>query len=183
LAGGNAVWRFIPFDHNRHQEDACRQMSKDLGFKQFENIYDGRDRTPVYTRQGQFSHHIGEPYPGPIPDVKNMLESHVTWFDSKTVKSDKDLPELKLFCTHKVNREIYIAANGTVYPCCYLGFYPATMNHPGNSQLKSMVFENNALEYDLEHCLNWFESVEQSWSKKSIADGRLYHCVNSCGRL
>jgi MoaA/NifB/PqqE/SkfB family radical SAM enzyme len=182
-AGGEAIWRFIPFDHNRHQADACQQMSKDLGFKKFENIYDGRDRTPVYTRQGQFSHNIGEPYPGPVPAVKDMLESHITWFSAGTAKSDKDLPQLKLFCTHRVNREIYIAANGTVYPCCYLGFYPATMNHPGNSQLKPLVFENNALEHGLEHCLQWFESVEESWSKKSIADGRLYHCVSNCGRL
>jgi len=181
-AGGIAIWRFIPFDHNQHQESACQQLAMDLGFAKFENIYDGRDRTPVYTRTGQFSHHIGPPFSGSTPDVKSLLESHITWFDSKTIVSEKDRPNLNLSCTHKMNREIYIAADGTVYPCCYLGFYPATMQHPGNSQLKPLVYQNNALEYDLEHCVKWFDSVEESWTKESIAAGRLYICVNNCAQ-
>jgi len=180
--GGQAVWRFVPFEHNRHQESTCRDIAQQLGFVKFENIYDGRDRTPVYTRSGQFSHHIGEPYGGPIPEIADMLTSHVTWYDSKTVKVAADVEPLKLNCTHKMNREIYIAADGTVYPCCYLGFYPATMTHPGNDQLQPLVQENNALVYDLEHCMQWFDQVEQTWAKQSITDGRLYTCVNSCGR-
>jgi MoaA/NifB/PqqE/SkfB family radical SAM enzyme len=180
-AGGHAVWRFIPFAHNRHQESQCRQLAQDLGFKEFETIYDGRDTTPVYTRSGEYSHHIGAPL-GPIPPLKDMLQSHITWLDSKTVKLPADQQHLNLCCTHKMNREIYIAADGTVYPCCYLGFYPESMTHPGNDQLKPMVQENNALEHSLEHCMQWFSKVEESWSKKSIADGRLYTCVKSCGR-
>ena len=78
-------------------------------------------------------------------------------------------------------KEIYIAADGTVYPCCFLGYYPQTMQHPGNEQLKEMVMENNALEYSLEHCLKWFEQVEASWAKPNIANGRLFHCVENCG--
>ena len=181
-AGGQAVWRFVPFDHNRHQETECRAMAQHMGFARFENIYDGRDRTPVYTRSGQFSHHIGEPYSGPPPEISHMLISHVTWYDSKTVKVLADAEPLKLNCTHKMNREIYIAADGTVYPCCFLGFYPATMSHPGNDQLRPLVQENNALVYDLEHCMNWFDQVERSWAQDSIANGRLYHCVSNCGR-
>jgi sulfatase maturation enzyme AslB (radical SAM superfamily) len=181
-AGGQAVWRFVPFDHNRHQESECRDMAQYLGFVRFENIYDGRDRTPVYIRSGQFSHYIGKPYDGPPPAISDMLVSHINWYDSKTVKVAADVNPLKINCTHKMNREIYIAADGSVYPCCYLGFYPATMKHPGNDQLAPMVQENNALEYDLEHCVKWFDRVEQSWAAESISAGRLYACVNSCGQ-
>ena len=49
-AGGRAVWRFVPFDHNRHQEDDCKALAKKLGFAHFENIYDGRDWGPVFQR-------------------------------------------------------------------------------------------------------------------------------------
>ena len=188
-AGGDAIWRFIPFDHNQHQEQECKQMARELGFARFENIDEGRNRGPVYTRTGQFSHRLGQPFtslkPGQNeptqPDVRELLASHVTWFNHQTVKCDKDTQPLNLICQHNRLRELYIAADGSVYPCCFLGFYPETMHHPGNSQLKGLVKENNALEYDLEHCIKWFDAVEESWSKDSIAQGRLYSCVNSCG--
>ncbi len=183
-AGGHAIWRFVPFDHNRHQEAQCQQLAKDLGFVKFENIYDGRSRTPVFTRTGEYSHHIGAKFNADVsvPNVHELVQGHVTWFNAQTVKSEKDLTPLKLHCVHKVNREIYIAADGTVYPCCYLGFYPTTMTHPGNDQLRPLIQENNALVYDLEHCMQWFDQVEQTWAKESISAGRLYACVNSCGR-
>ena len=33
--GGNAEWQFISFKHNQHQVDEARELSKQLGFKQF----------------------------------------------------------------------------------------------------------------------------------------------------
>ena len=181
-AGGRAVWRFVPFNHNKHQENQCQQLAKDMGFVKFENIYDGRDSGPVFSRTGEYSHSIGTDSDSTdhIPQIKDLVQSHITWFDQRTVQSSKDVPDLKLRCQHKIKQEIYIAADGSVYPCCYLGFYPDAMHHPGNSQTKQLVRENNALEYDLAHCLDWFESVEQTWARDSIADGRLYQCVNSC---
>ena len=184
-AGGQAIWRFVPFEHNKHQEEECRQLAAKLGFARFENIYDGRESTPVFTRTGDFSHQIGfDSRPlEQIPDIKPMLENHITWYDPKKVTHHKDTRELNIQCIHKRNREIYVAADGTVYPCCFLGFYPKQMQHPGNTELAPLVQENNALEYNLEHCLDWFESVEQTWQKESIATGRAYQCVVSCNQI
>ena len=181
-AGGRAVWRFVPFDHNQHQEQACCEMAKQMGFKRFENIYDGRDTGPVYSRTGEFSHWLGKPQESP-PPITALLESHITWFKPNTIQIPKDTPELNLGCVHKRNKEIYIAADGSVYPCCYLGFYPGQMTHPGNSQLTDIVQENNALKYSLEHCMAWFDQVEETWNKSSIKEGRLYQCVNSCNKV
>jgi len=181
-AGGYAIWRFVPFDHNRHQEQDCMKLARELGFARFENIYDGRDRGPVFTRTGNFSHWLGRPQDVSL-DVLQMVNNHVTWFDHRTVPILKDTPILNIVCEHKRQREIYIAADGTVYPCCFLGFYPGKMTHPGNSQLFPLVRENNALEYDLEHCIEWFNSVEETWKRDSVDDGRLYACVNNCNRI
>lgn len=183
-AGGRAIWRFVPFEHNRHQEQECQNMAEKMGFENFENIYDGRDRGPVFNRDGTFSHWVGptgEPEKH-TPDIKNLLQGHITWYD-KNLRFEKDTSELNIQCIHKRNREIYLAADGSVYPCCFLGFYPKTMHHPGNQELAPLVQENNALEYDLEHCLSWFDSIEQTWSKPNIAQGRLYQCVNTCNRI
>lgn len=184
-AGGRTVWRFIPFEHNRHQEQQCRDLARDLGFEFFENIYDGRDNGPVFDRHGNFTHQIGiDTRPAHIiPDIKPLLESHVKWYDAKTIKHPKDTTELNIQCLHQRNREIYIAADGTVYPCCFLGFYPKTMQHPGNNELRDLIYENNSLEYSLEHCLQWFDRVEESWAKSSIAQGRTYQCITTCNRI
>jgi sulfatase maturation enzyme AslB (radical SAM superfamily) len=184
-AGGQAVWRFIPFEHNRHQEDQCREMSKQLGFVRFQNIYDGRDTGPAFTRNGQYSHFIGV-NPNPrryAPQINALLNNHVTWYSAATVKEIKDTPQLNIDCFHKRNKEIYLAADGSVYPCCFLGFYPATMKHPGNQELAPLISQNNALQYPLEQCLEWFDRVEQTWTHDSIAQGRTYQCVSTCNKI
>ena len=155
-----------------------------MGFAWFENIYDGRNSTPVFTRTGEFSHQIGtDPRPPTqIPELKPMLENHITWYDKNKITLEADTPELNINCIHKRNKEIYIAADGGVYPCCFLGFYPGQMKHPGNDELAELIWENNALEHSLEHCMQWFDRVEQTWQQASIADGRLYQCVKTCNR-
>jgi sulfatase maturation enzyme AslB (radical SAM superfamily) len=184
-AGGRAIWRFIPFEHNRHQEASCRDMAKQLGFKRFENIYDGRDTGPVFTRSGQYSHFIGindnpRKY---APRINDLLENHITWYKADTVVEHKDTAKLNIDCFHKRSKEIYVAADGSVYPCCFLGFYPATMQHPGNKELAPLISQNNALQYPLEQCLEWFDRVEQTWNLDSIAQGRTYQCVKTCNKI
>ena len=84
-------------------------------------------------------------------------------------------------CQHIQDKGLYVSADGSVYPCCFLGFYPGHMNHPGNSQLVKIVRQNNALEYDLDHCIKWFDQIQESWKLESTAQGKLVTCVNSCG--
>lgn len=181
-AGGRAIWRFVPFEHNRHQEDQCRKLAQELGFWRFENIWDGRDTGPVYTRTGEYSHFLGQKT-FETPPVKDMLQSHIQWYDISKDSVKQDRPNVVYACKHLKNQEIYIAADGTVYPCCFLGFYPTKMHHAGNVQTRELVMENNALEYDLAHCVQWFNRVEETWQRNSIADGRLYTCVTTCGTL
>ena len=47
--------------------------------------------------------------------------------------------------------------------------------------MAELIFENNALEHDLEHCMQWFTQVSESWEKATFAEGRLSICNQSCG--
>lgn len=186
-AGGKAVWKFIPFDHNRHQLQECKELSKNLGFAEFVVYDQGRSEGPVFTRNGEFSHWLGSTNKRywlsddkQVTKVENLIEHHLTWFDPKKPVAWIKNEAAEIDCKHIKLKEIYVAANGTVYPCCWLGYYPETMKHPGNSQILPLIKNNNALEHSLEECLEWFDAVEQSWKQKSIADGKLYSCLNSC---
>jgi sulfatase maturation enzyme AslB (radical SAM superfamily) len=177
-AGGTSVWKFIPFEHNQHQFEECQALSKELGFVDFVCYDQGRNQGPVFSRKGEFSHWLG-PAQENKPDLNGMLESHVTWFDHRQAPEWINETD-KINCKHLGAKELYVAADGTIYPCCWLGFYPTSMSHPGNSQFSSMVKNNNALTHDLETCMAWFAEVEASWSKPNMASGKLYTCLNNC---
>jgi sulfatase maturation enzyme AslB (radical SAM superfamily) len=178
-AGGHAVWKFIPFDHNLHQQEQCRQLSQQLGFKNFAMYDQGRNQGPVFTRKGQFSHWLGTPQEH-VPNIEDMVENHLTWFDPGTPMPWINDSTTTIKCKHLQRQEIYLAADGSIYPCCWLGYFPSTMNHPGNQQIKPLILKNNALEHGLEQSMAWFSAVEQSWQRPSIAQGKLYTCVTTC---
>jgi len=184
-AGGYAIWRFIRFDHNQHQESACRKLAQELGFAEFEIQGDeaGRVNGPVLDRKGNFQQWLSKVDQNrSASSTEEIITNHVTWFDTDSYQDPSDNKNIKIECLHKRSLTIYVAADGSVYPCCFMGFYPTTMSHPGNSQLATIVRENNALNYSLEHCLRWFNIIEDTWKKHSIREGRLYHCVTSCGK-
>ena len=92
-----------------------------------------------------------------------------------------------LSCYSQQSKSIYVTANGEVYPCCYLGFFPKTFVNShwydqGNRQLQNLLTEsNNAIEVGLESAINWFNKIEQSWSIQKYSNGRLRLCDEHCG--
>ena len=97
------------------------------------------------------------------------------------------IPVKSLDCESKKFKSIYIAANGDVSPCCFLGFYPKTYgagqyHEAANAQIKPLISKNNALEYPLEECIEWFESVKNSWKISDYQQGRLVICDDNCGQ-
>jgi MoaA/NifB/PqqE/SkfB family radical SAM enzyme len=183
-AGGHAIWQMICFDHNKHQIDACKAMSQDLGFRQFCLVDDGRDTAPVFDRHGRLRHVLGD-YQG---ETKFKVLFHKKKTDQvllEDIVTDRVIKS-KITCETKKLKSIYIAANGDVSPCCYTGFYPKTYGHgqyhqAANAQLSPLMVKNNALEYTLEECIKWFTDVEESWKIDSYSQGRLVICDDKCG--
>lgn len=183
-AGGQATWKMIKFDHNRHQIDQCRVLAKELGFKNFTLADQGRDTAPVFNKNGQLTHILGN-YTGE--------REFPVLFHSKTTDEIllKDITSsrviLPIECAVKKSRSVYIAANGDVSPCCHTGFYPHTYgrgqyHQATNSQLKPIMQKNNALTYSLEECIEWFSEIEKSWSIPTFEQGRLVICNDVCGQ-
>lgn len=189
-AGGHAVWRMIKFDHNQHQLDTCRSLSKSLGFKNFTISDDGRDAGPVYSRWGKYEYKIGNDknFAGGYPEEAAIWDSWTKPAADPKSRSDARMVipiKRTVDCYTQRMQEIYITATGEVYPCCWLGIYPKVPFAHGwqsdNDQIVEIATANNALEVGVESAVNWFNSVEARWQKQSYAEGRLFKCDQYCG--
>jgi MoaA/NifB/PqqE/SkfB family radical SAM enzyme len=179
--GGRANWKFIVFDHNQHQIETARQLSKELGFIVFEAVYHGRTQGPVFNHNKELVFYLGK-------SDQNKTFDHVYHDYHNTEKDIKNLPPPKnsqIDCKVKKEKSIYINSLGEVYPCCWLGFNPKTFGgashfHITNGQIKPLIENNSALHDSLENTIQWFDRVEESWDKKTYQEGLLFTCNNTC---
>lgn len=178
-AGGRAIWNMILFDHNQHQIEEAKKLSQSMGFDDFRVIDAGRNTMPVFTANKQLSHIIGN-YTGNTNFDKLYDQSHTYLVDPLgPVKNEKT--NRVIDCYAKKNKEIYIAANGEVHPCCWLGFYPTYSDRrSSNPQLKPIMLNNNALVFSIADSIEWFNSIEQSWDK-TVPEGKIFACNETCG--
>jgi MoaA/NifB/PqqE/SkfB family radical SAM enzyme len=180
-AGGQATWAMIKFDHNKHQIEACQELSKSLGFKDFSLVDVGRDTFPVFNPNKTLSHIVGD-YRGST-DFNELYQQYQYYKIEPDYSIKSETSNKGIDCFSIKNKQIYVCANGEVYPCCWLGFYPLqSLASPSNIQLQPMIFKNNALEYDLEETIEWFSSIENSWAKENISAGKIYACNQVCGK-
>jgi MoaA/NifB/PqqE/SkfB family radical SAM enzyme len=184
-AGGNAEWKMIEFKHNQHQIDSCRKLSQQLGFKTFDLRNEGRNTAPVFDRSGNLTHILGD-YTGE-KDFKVLFHKKTTHQILLEDILPGRTPSKSVVCKTKKLKSIYIAATGDVSPCCHTGFYPKTYGagqyyEAANAQLIPLITKNNALEYPLEECIEWFGLVENSWKISNYEQGRLVICDEACGQ-
>jgi hypothetical protein len=184
-AGGRAVWKMIQFDHNQHQINQCRTLSKQMGFEKFALADDGRNTAPVFNKQGNFTHMLGN-YQGSTDFTELFHKKTTDQILLEDITAHRT-PSTCISCETKNLKSIYIAANGDVSPCCWTGFYPKTYGHgqyhqAANAQLIPLIVKNNSLEHALEECIEWFKSVENSWSIHNYNQGRLIICDDNCGQ-
>lgn len=181
-AGGRAVWKMLTFDHNRHQIDACKQMSQQLGFADFVAMK-GNGQGAVYDKDGNYAYSINQSHAAVIPLADLIAQK----LKPKTVNLDAiNDPINQINCEVMHDRSIYVASTGEVYPCCHLGFQPQTYGtgffRAANQQVSALMSNNNALEHSIEDCIKWFGKVVDSWQKKDFDQGRLVHCNRQCGQ-
>ena len=183
-SGGEAVWGFIIFDHNKHQLEECKQLSIKMGFINFYTIDDDRNTGPVYDTNGNLVHVMGN-YQGETNFEILFHKKKTDMVLLEDIIQDRTPKSIKT-CWAKQHKSIYIAANGEVSPCCKLAFFPRTYgkgeyHEAANAQIQKILLKNNAIEIPLEQCIDWFNNVQKSWDIKTYEQGRLIVCDNVCG--
>lgn len=183
-AGGHATWKMILFEHNNHQVSECKRLAHELGFARFRLDDHGRNISAVFDRSGKRLYNIGSQ---PVNEILNEI---INWKDRPQEKDVMfQIKESKsLNCYSENKKSIYVAANGEVYPCCFLGFYPKTFRNghwydQGNAALESCMsnLEINASVVGLEKALEWFDNIRKKWDIDKYVDGRLRMCDAHCG--
>lgn len=171
-AGGHAVWQFIKFKHNEHQQDEVRELAKELGFRNI-MIKDtnrfGKDPYPVYN--------LGEEEPAYFLEPPSYFE----WKQG----TPKDLNEVEIECVVQERKEIYVNAKGEIYPCCYL--YSNIHNFPQRYERFGGMLSTDQFKIStqgsVENILNSgaYQVIEESWNKPSIEEGKIQKCAEICG--
>lgn len=89
----------------------------------------------------------------------------------------------KVECWAEKNKSVYIAADGHVYPCCWVGFNPTSYrNHTSmahwNEEMSKYVHNNHAPTVGLTAAIEWFDTLSTSWN----TDSQPGVCAHNCGK-
>jgi len=172
-AGGRAHWCMTEFEHNLHQIDEARSRSKALGFHKFFTRNTGRDSGPVYDQNGKKVFVLKQ-------ETTNgyQLPNQITteWVQQQD-RNPRVIPHKKITCEALTlwPVSIYIAADGTLDPCCLIGNYTKPGDNWGQSDLTQLRAENIDT---LEKNIAWFNRVIDTFG----TDRQLNICNIYCGK-
>jgi MoaA/NifB/PqqE/SkfB family radical SAM enzyme len=172
-AGGRAHWCMTEFDHNRHQIDQARERSTKLGFHRFFTRYTGRDAGPVYDQQGKKVFVLKQE----TANGYQLPDQITTEWVNQQDRNPKVIPHKKITCEALTvwPVSVYIAADGTLDPCCLIGNYTKPNNNWDQNDLSLLRRENIDT---LEKNVAWFNRVIETFG----TDGQLNVCNIYCGR-
>lgn len=167
-AGGTAEWHMLVFKHNEHQIEQCRALSKQLNFSSFSVKHTNRfqnGKLNVLDDSGKTVHIL---YPTELS--KEMI-------DKVNAATDEEFPVIK--CKAKTQKQIYVAANGDVSPCCWLDFSWQLPNQNLRIDYMDQIGVFPSLRTNtLEEIFNtkFFNQVENTWSCSPLKQ-----CSKQCG--
>jgi MoaA/NifB/PqqE/SkfB family radical SAM enzyme len=194
-AGGIAEWQYIVFDHNQHQIQEAEELSKMLGFFKFfilktnRFIYDlekPRETVDVYSKDGKKVSIIAAPAAqyqnGAIIEKDSILK--------KYGNSENYYNAAEINCKAITGSKIFISAEGILMPCCWLAgaMYTANLADYKQNEIWGIIDKIGKDSLNAKNGLSAafnsgiLEMVEDSWNKKSFADGKLRVCSVSCGK-
>tara|TARA_B100000029_G_scaffold424498_1_gene432329 strand:- start:1238 stop:2299 length:1062 start_codon:yes stop_codon:yes gene_type:complete len=191
--GGRARWEFIVFKHNEHQIEEAELRAKNMGFEQFRTKKTGRFFSTVQ-HKGKESHQATNRKGEETQKLEKPKDEYV----NSALKKEKDLvtehgsmeayyDETPINCKAIEKNEIYVSAEGHVFPCCWTaGQQYKWYLKPREAPIWKLIGDPNNIslrKHTLKEIVEgpFFKAIEDSWSCSSIKDGKLKVCANKCG--
>jgi MoaA/NifB/PqqE/SkfB family radical SAM enzyme len=194
-AGGRARWDFLIFEHNQHQVEEAETLAKTWGFEKFVAKKSGRFITAdsqkkethqAVNRKGEKTSKINK------PDQKyqnSALSKHDLLLE-KYGSMDVYYDAVPIRCKVKDEGNLFITAEGLALPCCWTAgrMYKWWHNDYRVEQIwqfidnaggKEQLDARNGLKAVFDTGI--FDSIQDSWNKKSVAEGKLKVCSMKCG--
>jgi MoaA/NifB/PqqE/SkfB family radical SAM enzyme len=181
--GGNATWKWIQFETNAHQIEEARARANEMGFKQFvvRKPYDD-NRVPgkITLEQVQNSKSQSAPFQHWTDDaIRELVREQNLLFSAREVS-----------CQAKKDKEIYIDAQGKVWPCCWIGNLGLhRRSFPDREHFHRFILSHYAENFNdtktrkVSEILDesWFrQDLEVSWAEKTVECSTA--CKKHCGR-
>ena len=181
--GGRAVWKFLRFSHNSHQEEAAKELSRKLGFYRFEarSAHDSAADYQNFPSLEKIPRSIQESFEG---ISEQILQSEIF----KGIGQNNSIS-----CKAKNNSSIYIDSYQKVWPCCWL-------SQSGDLRTRTMRREdfhrkvydqkigrdfNNLNHHSLSEILShvfFQKNLPQSWEDNAIKTKKCFPtCLKECG--
>jgi MoaA/NifB/PqqE/SkfB family radical SAM enzyme len=182
-AGGYAVWDYLVFGHNEHQVEEARQLSEELGFREF--IVKKTGRFFSNTKLKGKDEHKGLIKPKSEENINESLKKENEVVE-KHGSMEKYLDQTEIECKVLKQKEIYVSAEGIVLPCCWLAgqmykwYFP-----PKSTQVWELIEKRNINIHasSIQEIFNTgiFEEIQESWFKPTVRSGKLSTCALKCG--
>lgn len=186
-AGGQATWAFTEFEHNKHQVDEAKYLAETMGFEGFivrpSMRHQNNMPTPVVNDNADIIDWIGPPrdsnpaFERSIKGMQRNLKISHSKQDFSVNRSEVSVQyATAVNCWAKIEKSIYVDANGLLYPCGWLG-KPITWKNTCEHLDTPLGFNNTSENSAVSILQNNF------WEKlhDSTTDNSLSVCQRNCG--
>lgn len=160
--GGFAAWRYIVFDHNKHQVEQASNRAKQMGF----SCFSLNRATKTEFEVVEYKTYPAGKYTAPdrdyVQSLKEKYDFGIKGFARDYVDSS---------CPWVATRKIQIDPTGGVWPCCYFSLDVFAPNLR-KEYLRPMMKFNNLEVNNLKQILNndyWQKDLPQAWNENTIS--------------
>lgn len=187
-SGGGGTWIYIVFDHNEHEVDEARSLAGELGFK-----FATRTgmRNSLHTWQAQIGKKNNREVKritttGAKAHSKIAVVRELDAFIQDTNKSQEQTRQIvnTIDCKYHHGNEIYIGADSTLWPCCFL--YDSAFKNKESINDKYSIYPsdwNDLNTYTIQEILStpyYQQTLRDSWDPQHSL--HMPRCIRTCAR-